>query len=197
MSKNFKKLQIRPSRLATGILKAVGVAGLVATLVAFPGLGIVAQEIHKISNDQKRRKLAQSLYYLRRRGYVMIEYLEDDRVKITLTKEGKTVVQKINIQQLTIPNPQKWDKKWRFVIFDVPNWKSKNRSAFTDNLKRIGFVMVQKSVWAYPFPCHDEIMILRKYYDIEKHVVYLETAMVEDEHFLRDRYRHFDLSRDS
>lgn len=192
----YTKLNIRPSRIAIALLKAVGVAGIVVALLTFPGLGIVVREFQRTSKKSQRRRLSQSLQYLRRRGYVTLEYLKDGRLRISVTKQGKTIIQRLNIEQLTIPKPPTWDKKWRIVIFDVPNWKSKNRLAFTDNLKRLGFVMIQKSVWAYPFPCHDEIMILRKYYDIEKHVTYLETAMVEDEHLLRNRYSHFGLHRE-
>ena len=122
-----------------------------------------------------------------------LEYLKDGKIKISLTKQGSTVVKKLDIEQMKIPKPASWDQKWRVVIFDVPNWKSKNRLAFTERLKHIGFRMIQKSVWGYPFPCHDEIMILRKFYDIEKYVTYLETAMVEDEYLWRQRFSHFHL----
>lgn len=188
-----KKLQVRSSQVAMTILKAVGAVGVVVAVIALPGLGMVVRDLQKFKDKKDRQRLYQSVQYLRRRGYVKLEYLEDGKIKISLTKQGTTVVKKLNIEQMQIPKPAQWDKKWRIVIFDVPNWKSKNRLAFTDNMKRIGFVMVQKSVWVYPFACHDEIMILRKYYDIEKHVTYLETAMVEDEHLLRERYRNFHL----
>ena len=41
--------------------------------------------------------------------------------------------------------------------------------------------MVQKSVWAYPYECYQEIQIARKFFEIEKHVSYLEAVNIEDE----------------
>ena len=188
-----KKLQVRSSQVAMTILKAVGTVGVVVAVIALPGLGLVVRDLHKFRDRRGRQRLYQSVQYLRRRGFVELEYFEDGKIKISLTKQGNTVVKKLNIEQMKIPTPDRWDSKWRIVIFDVPNWKSKNRSAFTDRLKHIGFRMIQKSVWGYPFPCHDEIMILRKFYDIEKYVTYLETAMVEDEDHWRQRFSYLHL----
>ena len=100
---------------------------------------------------------------------------------ISLTAKGRSMAEWAKIATLKMPTPHRWDGMWRIVIFDVPNKKSKNRSAFTQHIKNMGFHLMQKSVWAYPYACHEEIMILRKFYEIEKHVMYLETKTVEDE----------------
>ena len=188
-----KRIQVRSSQVAMTILKAVGTVGVVVAVVALPGLGLVVRDLQRFKDKKDRQRLYQSLQYLGRRGYVKLEYLKDGKIKISLTKQGTTVVKKLDIEQMEILNSDRWDQKWRVVIFDVPNWKSKNRLAFTERLKHLGFRMIQKSVWGYPFPCHDEIMILRKFYDIEKYVTYLETAMVEDEYLWRQRFSHFHL----
>ena len=190
----YKKLGIKPSRLAANVLKAIGVAGIVIAVLTMPGLGIVIHEFQKSSEEEQRKRLYQSIQYLKRRGHVAIKYLSDRRLKITLTKKGKTIVNQLAIEELQIKKPAIWDKKWRMVIFDVPNWKNKNRLAFTDNLKHIGFRMMQKSVWAYPYTCYDEIMILRKFYDIEKYVIYLDVGMVEDDYVWRRCFSHLRLN---
>ena len=190
----YKKLGIKPSRLAANVLKAIGVAGIVIAVLTMPGLGIVIHEFQKSSEEEQRKRLYQSIQYLKRRGHVAIKYLSDRRLKITLTKKGKTIVNQLAIKELQIKKPAIWDKKWRMVIFDVPNWKNKNRLAFTDNLKHIGFRMMQKSVWAYPYTCYDEIMILRKFYDIEKYVIYLDVGMVEDDYVWRRCFSHLRLN---
>ena len=130
-----------------------------------------------------------SLHYLHDRGYV--EFISHgDTTKVKITHKGNAVIKQIEIENLQINKPASWDGKWRVVIFDVPNWKSKNRLAFTEHLKRIGFRMIQKSVWVYPFPCHEEIMVLRKFYEIEREVTYLETAMVEDQELWTKHFSH-------
>lgn len=51
----------------------------------------------------------------------------------------------------------KWDKKWRIVIFDIPEELHSARVRFRRKLKSLGFVMLQKSVFVFPYPCHEEI----------------------------------------
>ena len=189
----MQKIKVHGGGIAMTLLKAVGVAGMAVALLAMPGLGIVAKELMKARSKEERNRLYQSLQYLKRRGYVTIEYLKEGELKIFLTKQGRTVIKQLHIEELQIPIPPIWDKIWRVVIFDVPNWKNKNRLAFTENLKRIGFRMIQKSVWVFPYPCHHEIMILRKFYNIEKEVTFLETTMVEDEEIWNKHFSHLKL----
>ena len=51
----------------------------------------------------------------------------------------------------------KWDKKWRIVIFDIPEELHKNRNQFRAKLKNLGFYMLQKSVFVIPYPCEKEL----------------------------------------
>jgi phenylacetic acid degradation operon negative regulatory protein len=94
----------------------------------------------------------------------------------------------VDIDSMKLRKYQKWDEKWRIIIFDVPNRKSKNRHAFTEKLKELGFVMIQKSVWAYPFECYKEVAILRKFYEIERYLSYFEAVEIEDEAEWRRRF---------
>ena len=139
---------------------------------------------------KKWREIYYSLYYLKRQGYIELLEHKDGGIKVKITKKGSSIIKQVDIENLQLKKSASWDQKWRVVIFDVPNWKSKNRLAFTEKLKNIGFRMIQKSVWAYPHECHEEIMILRKFYDIEREVTYLETAMVEDEETWRKHFVH-------
>jgi len=138
--------------------------------------------------NKKWKQYYQALRDLSHRGLVIFQIIEDGQLKVTITAKGKKVVRKINIEQMALPRSEHWDGVWHVVIFDVPNKKSKNRSAFTERIKQMGFGLMQKSVWAYPYRCHEEIMILRKFYEIEKHVMYIETKMVEDEPVWKDKF---------
>lgn len=52
---------------------------------------------------------------------------------------------------------KKWDKKWRIVIFDIPQDMHKQRNYFRDRIKSLGFYMLQKSVFVFPYPCEEEL----------------------------------------
>ena len=45
---------------------------------------------------------------------------------------------------------QKWDGKWRMVIFDVPKEKNHRRDRLREKLKQLGFGMWQESVYISP-----------------------------------------------
>lgn len=46
---------------------------------------------------------------------------------------------------------QKWDRKWRIVIFDIEEKERKNRDYLRIKLKEVGFGMIQESVWISPY----------------------------------------------
>ena len=52
---------------------------------------------------------------------------------------------------------KKWDRKWRIVIFDIPEELHKNRNSFRAKIKNLGFYMLQRSVFVFPYPCEEEL----------------------------------------
>jgi len=46
---------------------------------------------------------------------------------------------------------QKWDRKWRLVIFDIAEVSRKTRDLLRFKLKELGFGMLQESVWITPY----------------------------------------------
>lgn len=51
----------------------------------------------------------------------------------------------------------KWDKKWRIFMFDIPQELHLERNKLRSRLKTLGFYMMQKSVFVFPFPCEEEL----------------------------------------
>lgn len=56
----------------------------------------------------------------------------------------------------------KWDEKWRLVVYDIQESKSRLRYRLRSELRRLGFVHVQKSVWITPFPVDTELELFLK-----------------------------------
>ena len=185
-----ERFHIKPKSLAIGILKGIAVTGIILLATTNPQFGHSLLKAWERSRKRKNwKEVRKSLKHLEERGFVTIELLKDGNYKVVITKKGNKLIKQINIETLQIHKPEKWDKIWRVVIFDVPNIASQRRHAFSDRLKSLGFAMIQKSVWVYPYKCHEEIMILRNWYGIDSHVTYLETRMVEDDNYWKTKFK--------
>ena len=51
----------------------------------------------------------------------------------------------------------KWDKKWRVAIFYIPQEMHSKRNRLRLKLRSLGFYMIQKSVFVFPYPCEEEL----------------------------------------
>ncbi len=89
---------------------------------------------------------------------------------IELTEKGKKYAKKLNFNKLEIVKPKRWDKKWRVVIFDVPEDKKIIREALRKKIQKLGLRELQKSVFIYPYPCDKEIGVVVKFFKAEKFV---------------------------
>ncbi len=77
------------------------------------------------------------------------------RKQLKLTSLGKAVLEK----HRTDANKQRpsWDRKWRLVIFDIPERQAELRQHLRAYLKAMGFGKVQRSVWISPYDHSSEI----------------------------------------
>ncbi len=90
---------------------------------------------------------------LERRGLIKDE--GDDH--FVFTKHGQDWMHRSIIKYFTLKSGGKWDKKWRVIIFDIPQELHKERVKLRQKLKSLGFFMLQKSVFIFPYSCEEEI----------------------------------------
>ena len=99
---------------------------------------------------------------------------KNGELKIILTNKGKKIAHEYLIEDYKkIKIPPKWDEKWRFVMFDVPENKKKIRNLLRFHLKKVGFIQVQRSVWLYPYPCEEIVTIIKANFKLNNEVIYL------------------------
>lgn len=181
--------RLHKNSLASQVLKVLATTGLILVAASSPFFALdLIRGLKRYRDKEKWKKFYYSLNYLDRRGYVKLTEKENGVLEAKLTRQGEVMIERINFSELKLSEPGKWDGKWRLVIFDVPTRKHKNRRAFAEKLKELGFIMVQKSVWAYPFECYKELAIVRKFYEVEKFVTYLEAVEIEDELAWRGKF---------
>ncbi len=67
-----------------------------------------------------------------------------------------------------------WDKKWRFVVFDIPQENRTIRDIIRRRLKEWGFKFFQRSIWFSPLPLTNKVKQLDKHIDDTDYLTIIE-----------------------
>lgn len=174
------------------ILHFIAAAGAVGLIIAFPpAITGIAALVKLGSRDYRSWGMKRQLERLSRQKYIHIKHLPDGKTSVVITKNGFTRALTYHVNNLVIQKPKHWDKKWRVVIFDVPEKKRKLRDRFRAGLHQLGLYQLQESIYVSPYPCFDEIEFLRELVGIAVSVRYILAENIEDDEALRS---YFDLS---
>jgi len=118
-----------------------------------------------------------SVRSLRRAKLVTFQTKGTD-IFVNMTEKGRKKTLRYCLETMKIKKPARWDGRWRIVAFDIPEKKKTARNVFRQKIKDLGFKRLQKSVWAYKYPCRDEIEFLVRFYEIQPYVVYVEGKLI-------------------
>lgn len=138
----------------------------------------------------ERRALRRAIKRLYESKLVDEKQNKDGSITIFLTENGKKKALTYQLDEMKINKPKKWDKKWRVILFDIPENRKAIREILRYHLKRLGFYEFQKSVFVHPYDCKDEIDYLIEFYDIRKFVRFMVADSIDNELHLKE---HFDL----
>ena len=191
--KKYKYYLRRPkSAIAKDILKILLLSGVIYVAASSPYFWKQLIQNYKKLKKYPPKKVRSAFYNLKKQGYLIFEY-KNNQLYISLTKKGKEKAGWMQIDELNIKKPRKWDKKWRLVIFDISQLKKIYREAFRGKLKELGFFPLQKSVWIHPFECNAEIELLKNFFGLSDKEVRLIIAekIGEEKYFLK----HFGLEK--
>jgi len=125
-----------------------------------------------------------ALQSLEKSGY--IKKAEDG---LLITPKGKRRVKRARSTSLS----EKWDGKWRLVIYDIPEKLRDARDALRYFLQAHHFIRLQNSVFVSPQADFTELDQIRRAYNVEKYVNFLEAQSVHQDNDSRLRER-FNLS---
>lgn len=180
-----KKYQRENTRnLLLEILKA---GGEVTLMLTAPGATPYFMRPYMKGEHLDEKKFRDNIYRLQRSELISVAS-EGDEVTLALTEKGENKAIKMSFCDMKLKKPEKWDKKWRIVMFDVPDNRKTARNVFKATLDQLGFVTIQKSVYAHPYPCEDEIEIIRSVYEIRPFVQILTADSFEGDHKYLNRF---------
>jgi len=164
-------------KILTGLLISGGLA-IAATDPKFlyrvlPKLTKLA--ISEIEKKKRIKNYKRSFYYLKSRDMINFED-RGGQIYISLTPKGKKQAGKYQIDDLEIKKSNKWDGKWRIMIFDISEKHKIKREALRGKIKQLGMYKLQDSVWVYPYDFKKEMDLLRKFFQINGSELRILTA---------------------
>lgn len=141
------------------------------TLFATGGIGVALlapnalQLFKELDEGKARRKrlytrILQARERLERNGLVRVTG-SGPTTRVALTSRGMALIERIVANDYTIPEPVRWDGKWRVIVFDVREQRRRVRNALRRMLQGAGCIRLQDSVWVHPYPCDDFVELVR------------------------------------
>jgi len=172
-------------------LLTIGTAGLIAVASVAPNIFQLLGKTGALARLKYQSK--SMLGRLKQKGEIEFEE-RDGKKYVRLTERGEKALafsqQKL---QLTNAKPRKWDRRYRLVMFDVPEKRKKIREHLRFQMREVGFLRIQDSAWLYPYDCEEFMMLLKADLRIGKDVLYAVVEEIENDGWIR---KHFDLPPD-
>ncbi len=120
----------------------------------------------------KKPLLSQAIKRLREKGF--IEFRDDKELVLRLTDSGRDRALWAKMKS----GDEKWDGRWRLVIWDVPEKRRQARDLLRFKLKQLGFKQWQQSIWASKINCTKLLRDFIKQVGIEDWVMVIESDNV-------------------
>jgi hypothetical protein len=167
-------MSLKLSKNQEKILSIIGTGAILVTALVAPNaigaFNSISKQIKSLTKAKTKYRAKQSIKDLIDKNII---YLAGDRV--VLTKRGQDLLRLIQIKEIELTIPEKWDQIWHLVSYDIPEKKKKERDFFRFKITELGFRQIQDSLWVYPFECREEIAIIAQTLGLSPYVAYLNT----------------------
>lgn len=166
------------------ILRTIGITGVLAVAVIAPQVLGAMNKLGLLKNLRQGEIIKSSASKLVKRGLLVYKdgYYQ-------LTEEGEKTLRLWEIADYKFNKPKHWDKKWRVVIFDIPEKKKKVRDQVRNLFVTAGFERLQDSVWVYPYDCENIIGLLKTDLGIGKDLLYMIVDEIENDKHLKEVFK--------
>ena len=189
LEESAKKRRKKES-LQKAVLGVIAGAGIVAvSALAFPLL-IAAGRIAEQSGYRIRYRAKTTAGRLAQKG--LVKFVEKNGKKhIEITEAGRRA---FALEQArassSVRKKRRWDKRYRVVMFDIPQHRKSTRDRLRMFMREFGFLRIQDSVWLSPYDCEELIALVKAELRLGKDVLYAIVEEIENDGWIR---KHFDL----
>lgn len=124
---------------------------------------------------------------LQKSGYIALTKTRKGLI-LRLLQKGVKRWRRVKLDEIVLPRQGKWDTKWRFFIFDIPEKQRAGRDLLRKKLKELGMYNMQRSVFVYPFDCRKELEFITQIFNLEKYASFIEADYTDID---RDLIKYF------
>lgn len=170
------------------VLHFLAAAGSVGLIFVFPGAAPVIGKLVLGENEYTPWRMKKTIEQFKKQNYVTVKENPDGSTTVNITKKGLSRALTYKLDALEIKKPKKWDRRWRVVIFDIPEKYKGLRDLFRGRLRQLNLYLLQESVYVSPYPCFNEIEFLRELYGVAIKVRYLLVEKIEHDEELKSYF---------
>lgn len=187
--------KVRRARIQDAVVFSIYATTLLGASIMMPNAVRLLKHVSEKIGPTPRLKERVSQAYTRLIKSGILERLPTAQgMGVSLTERGKQMALRLEaMEQLRGAKPKKWDFKWRIIMFDIWERRRGVRDELRRTLEEVGFIKIQNSVWAYPYPCEELLVFLRIDLRLGRSILYLVADEVEHDKLLR---KHFNLPLD-
>ena len=182
---SYQKSNTDTAKIIDEIIRFGASAAVISSAMVMPQLIIALDKpLHslykRLDRRAREREARRIIYYMRSQGYLAGSYKHG----LQLTDKARQRLAAAELSDLHItPQPQ-WDKRWRIIIYDIPESSKAARDSLTNKLRDAGCFQLQKSAWITPFPCRDVVEKICSHFDIDEFVSYIEAFSIDNQEAL-------------
>ncbi len=181
------KKRRRRENIQMAVLGVITVAGILAVTMIAPN---IFQAIPRLLGDKYKfgYRARTAAGRLAQKGYV--RFVERNGKKfVEITEKGRRAYALEQARFTTYTNISKrWDKRWRIVIFDIPEKRKWLRERVRRLVREFGFLKLQDSVWVFPYDCEELISMMKAELHIGKDILYIIADSIENDQWVRKQF---------
>src|SRR3989344_671264 len=169
------------------MLLSIGLAGIMTVAMIAPN---ALQLLGRVPNNKYgfRNYSARILSQLASSGDIVFEERRG-RQCARITESGKRTLAMRGFMLLDqLGKRKRWDRRWRVIVFDIPEKFRATRDTLRALMHRFGFYQLQQSVWIYPHDCEDVMALVKARLKLGSSVRYMIVEKIENDRDVKDYF---------
>ena len=148
----------------------------------------IVRGIHETWKDLSKQAAERAVSGLYESKLLEAKENADGTTTLLLSEKGKKRALTYHTRYTKLRPTGPWDRKWRIVLYDIPEDEREARDAFREHLTELGLRKLQNSASIHPFDCKSEIDFFVELLDIKKYVRFIVADSIDDQVYWKRKF---------